>query len=424
MDGRAASLTVTDKLPYLLSCGVEPIVISAVIGKKDLNLEHYQLLAWGPAGIRFDFRHWFAARYGRGWLYKLTTGSVALILSPFIFLEKILFGYSNHWSWFIPAAIKAWMLIRRDKVELIYSTGGAWSAHYAAWVIKKFTGITWIAEIHDPMVIRYNPEDDGVAPRKNRDAKFLQKLEGLICRDSDLVWWFTEGAIDYARNRHPNLNDRGFVVYPGAEPPGTIEPLPSHHEYGDTLNLFHFGSLAENRSLEPILKGLDHLFEVYPQAKDRLKVQVYGGLLDSRSKLAIDRLGLQDRVMINGRVEGDPISGKTGRELIMGLMRKADVLLGIQGDFEWCAEYIPSKFYEYFWTNRPILAITNRNSYLDDDLMSRNHYVCHTLDETSILETLQDVWLDWVKKDLRKPIYRPISPHQSVEKILNRVKNI
>ena len=35
MDGRAASLTITDKIPYLLEAGVEPIVFSAITGIKD-----------------------------------------------------------------------------------------------------------------------------------------------------------------------------------------------------------------------------------------------------------------------------------------------------------------------------------------------------------------------------------------------------
>ena len=56
MDGRAASLTITDKIPYLLEAGIEPIVFSAITGIKDQRFPHYQFLAWGPSGFRFDFR--------------------------------------------------------------------------------------------------------------------------------------------------------------------------------------------------------------------------------------------------------------------------------------------------------------------------------------------------------------------------------
>ena len=45
MDGRAASQTVTDKIPHLLARGIRPIVVSAVTGRRDAALEHHQVLA-------------------------------------------------------------------------------------------------------------------------------------------------------------------------------------------------------------------------------------------------------------------------------------------------------------------------------------------------------------------------------------------
>ena len=45
MDGRAASLTITDKIPYFLDAGVQPIVFSAITGLKDQRFPHEQFLA-------------------------------------------------------------------------------------------------------------------------------------------------------------------------------------------------------------------------------------------------------------------------------------------------------------------------------------------------------------------------------------------
>ena len=88
MDGRAASQTITDKIPYLLAAGVKPIVLSGILGHKDQRFPHYQYLDWGPAGFRFDFRHWVANRYGRGLLYKVSTSLVSILLAPLIALER------------------------------------------------------------------------------------------------------------------------------------------------------------------------------------------------------------------------------------------------------------------------------------------------------------------------------------------------
>jgi hypothetical protein len=207
MDGRAASLTVTDKIPYLLELGIQPIVLSAITGDKDQRFPHFQLMPWGPSGFRFDFRHYIARKYGRGLIYTVITPLVSILLLPFTILERVLMGFSSQSSWTLPVALKGIQLVRQGKVDVVYSTAGAWSASYAAWGIKKITGVKWIAEIHDPMVIRDNPTDDGIAPRKTRDKRFQQKLEQLICQDADHIWWFTQGALDYAKHRHPELGN-------------------------------------------------------------------------------------------------------------------------------------------------------------------------------------------------------------------------
>ena len=262
MDGRASSLTITDKIPYLLEAGIEPVVFSAITGVKDSRFPHKQFLAWGPAAFRFDFRHWIANQYGRGIFYKVSTGLVSLLLAPFIALEKFCLGYSSQWSWAMPAYVHGLQLIRDGKVDVIYSTGGAWSAHLAGLWLKKKTGLPWIVEIHDPLVIRSGPSDPGFEKPKNRDAQFRQYLEKQICKYADLAWWFTDGALHYAKVRNPNLNTQnnahGFMVLPGAEPPGGLSASKTH-QYSEYLNLCHFGSLANDRSLSTL--SLIHISE-------------------------------------------------------------------------------------------------------------------------------------------------------------------
>ena len=64
VDGRAESVTITDKIPHLIAAGIEPVVLSSVMGARDERFTHYQLLPWGPAGMRFDLRHLLARRWG------------------------------------------------------------------------------------------------------------------------------------------------------------------------------------------------------------------------------------------------------------------------------------------------------------------------------------------------------------------------
>lgn len=424
MDGRASSLTITDKIPYLLDAGIKPYVFSAITGIKDTRFPHKQFLAWGPAAFRFDFRHWIANQYGRGWFYKVTTGLVSLLLAPFIALEKFFLGYSSQWSWAMPAYVHGLRLIREGKVNVIYSTGGAWSAHLAGLWLKKKTGLPWIVEIHDPLVIRKDPNDQGLEKPKNRDARFRQYLEKQICRYADLAWWFTEGALHYAKVRNPNLNTphnaRGFVLTPGAEPPGGLDANQTHR-YTEQLNLCHFGSLANDRSISTILNALVPLFDKYPEARQRIRVHAYGAPLDPLTTEALKSLKLDDVLRAHGRLEKDPITGKSGRERVVERMQAADVLILLHGNDEWCAEYIPSKLYDYLWTGRPIWGITHRNPQLDQMLLDRGAYLSPQSDLEAIELALERVWLDWKSLQLIEPKWLPVGVDQAAYRILSEI---
>lgn len=426
MDGRASSQTITDKIPYLLEAGIQPIVFSAITGMQDQRFPHRRFLAWGPAAFRFDFRHWIANQYGRGFIYKLLTRTVSIVLAPFIGLEKLILGYSSQWSWAMPAFIHGLGLVRSGKVDLVFSTGGAWSAHLAGLWLKKWTGIAWIAEIHDPLVIRKNPNDQGFGTPKNRDARFRYCLEQQLTKYADHVWWFTDGAVHYAKVRNPNLNTlgnaHGFMVLPGAEPPAGVTSVRSH-SYLDKLNLCHFGSLANDRSLSTILHALVPLFEKYPEARERIRVHAYGAPLDPLSLQALKSLGFEDVLLAHGRLEKDPITGKSGRERVLEKMQQADVLILLHGNDEWCAEYIPSKFYEYLWAGRPIWGITHRNPQLDEMLENRGAYLSHEGDQAGIFMALERIWLDWQNKQLQTPSGSPIGVDQAVTTILNNVQS-
>ncbi len=414
MDGRASSITVTDKVPYILKRDIQLTVISAVTGFLDGRIAHYQLLPWGPSALRFDFRHWLANKYGRGILYKITTLILTIILFPFIILEKGLIGLSSQASWALPAALYGIYLVRRKKVDLVYTSAGVWSALLAGWFIKKITGAPWIVEIHDPLVHRYGEADEGISLRKTRDSRFMQKLEKLVCRDADYLWWFTQGALDYAKLRNPALGDKGFVVLPGAEPPGCYEPL-MNHIYGEKLNFAHFGTLAKDRSLVPILKALDVLFKEIPVAKSKVLINVYGTSMDIASREAVENLGMQTVVVEHGRFS---------RADAVKLIRSADVLLALHGTGEWAVECIPSKIYDYFWSDRPILGVVDRSEQLRLLLEDRNSYVCRTSQQESINQCVREIWDDWCNKALRHQNYLPISPENAVEQICQRVKDL
>lgn len=395
----------------MLAAGIEPVVISAATGETDGRFDHYRLLPWGPSGLRFDFRHIMQRRFGRGVLYRAGTLLVSIALLPFIVIERALFGLSNQASWMLPAAHLGTRLVRQGSVELVYSTGGAASAHHAAAVIKRRTGIPWIAEIHDPMILRDGPDDDGSALRRSRNTRYLQRLERRICRDADCVWWFTDAALAYARRRNPMLGERGTVILPGATPPG----VTGSHRYGATLNLCHFGAITEDRSLAPLIDAIHAAIPSRPNLTHDLRIHVYGSALDRNTEAALARTGLHGLLVPQPRVPRMTASQR---------MQEADALLLLHGDYEGCAEYIPSKLYDYFWARRPVFALTNRNPSLDELLAQHGAYVSHTLDSPTIQQAVVRLYDDWQAKALAPQTAAPVTADAAVEQILERVARI
>jgi len=163
------------------------------------------------------------------------------------------------------------------------------------------------------------------------------------------------------------------------------------------------------------------LLKKYPEARNCIRIHAYGAPLDSLSVTAIDQLGFGDVLLAHGRLEQDSQTGKSGRERVVEKMQSADVLILLHGNDEWCAEYIPSKFYEYLWTGRPIWGITHRNPQLDEMLLERGAYLSHEGDGAGIAIALERIWLDWQGKRLINPQGEPVGVDQAVQQILKAI---
>ena len=385
MDGRAASQTITDKIPHLLNLGIEPIVISAITGKKDKVVEHHQVLPALPVALRFDLRHYLKQRISSPHVYRIAMTVISLVLLPFILIEKLFIRLETQWSWAITAYFTGARIIRKRKPALIYSTGGAYSAHLTGyWLARRFD-LPWIAEIHDPMVLDGQP--------KNTRVRFSVWLEGVICKHAKVVWWFTEEALARARARYPELGERGHCIIPGANAP---EFSRAPYQRGEHLVIGHFGSLAETRNLEIFLLGLRHVLEKNPQWAEHIRLHLYGGGIDAVSARSLRDFPYPSMIEQFGRLETDFSTGESGRDRVLKRMNAADCLLLLHGTVPFCEEYIPSKMYEYLWTQRPILALVWHNPQMEHMLRELGHWAVKADDVNSIASALEELHSRWM----------------------------
>ncbi|MEO7623007.1 MAG: hypothetical protein ABIS30_08055, partial [Gallionella sp.] len=213
----------------------------------------------------------------------------------------------------------------------------------------------------------------------------------------DVVWWFTEEALARARARHPELGERGHYIIPGANAP---EFSRTPYQRGKHLVIGHFGSLAETRNLEIFLLGLRRALEKNPPWAEHIRLHLYGGGIDAVSARALRDFPHPEMIEQFGRLETDPKSGESGRSRVIKRMNAADCLLLLHGTVPFCEEYIPSKMYEYLWTQRPILALVWHNPQMGKMLRELGHWAVQADDAESIAVALAALHGRWLRGEL------------------------
>jgi len=359
IDGMACAQHIDDRLPYLRKSGISPIMLTSVCATRHEGLIHRRTPSVAPSGIRYELRH--LRRRSR--IAKVLAPLINVLSLPFYLIEKIIVDLDSQWSWFPLAAWRGRALCREFAPELIYSTGGASSAHVAACIISRTTGIPWIAELQDPLVY-------GDSTRSRRAQRLYGGIVSLMCRHASAVIFLTEEARRRAA-ASTELGDKGRVIYPGADP-AIMPDVP--YQRGERCCFAHFGSLGGTRNLRVFLQGLQLLFEEQPELAGLIHVDLYG---------TADRATIED-------IRAFPYPGvirnfgRIPRKNSLIAMKQSDVLLLIQNTDSISAETIPSKVYEYFLSSRPILGLVHNNSELRDMLKLLGHIPAVADDRLSV----------------------------------------
>ncbi len=325
------------------------------IGEPSTTWIHFRTHSLAPSGIRFELRHFLRKHLHKRWQFKLAETILLLPIFPLYLLEKIIINLESEWSWFFLASLRGFFLCRRNKPEVIYSTGGSASAHVAALLIKRWTGIRWLAETQDPLVHDHDWQ------RSKMVLQVYKNLEKQICKRADGFVFLVRSAMEHTAQRVQG-NCRGAVVYPGSVLSFFQSGL---YDKGNCCRFAHFGSLAGTRNLVVFFRALQQVLTDDEMLQKQIQVDVYGSF-DGDSEREMKRLQLEHLVVRHGPVN---------RKAALDKMQQTDCLLLIQNIIFFSSETIPSKVYEYLLSGRPIIGMLHHNEELESMLIENNHHV-------------------------------------------------
>lgn len=389
MGGNAQAQWIDDRLIWFEREGIKVYLLSSPCGARHKEFYHIRVPSIAPSGVKLEISFIHQRKGLRGFWVKFFETLIFLPIYPLFFLERAILriGRESQGGWFPTAAIAGYFICLKKKPSIIYSTGGPASAHIAAAIVSKLTGIPWIAEFQDPLV---HP-----CVGKNRFSKgLLDYIEKMVFSMAAKVIFCTKKAAKSAAERH------GFgkvnVIYPGAP----IEKIPSNNNYvkGECCKFAHFGSLYQSRNLNFFLKALEKVFLERPELTGHFTLELYGGIYTEDIRKQIENFPYKQLIKVHGFVKRD--------EALINAV-KSDVLLLIQNTDLRSSESIPTKVYEYLHMRKPILGLVYHNEELESMLKSHGHYIVSADNVEEIKNAIILYLYGWQKGELNNNHFLP-----------------
>jgi hypothetical protein len=395
-DGLACSHHIDDRLELLQASGISVTLLTSCCVKKMLSLSHLRVCSLSPSGIRFEFRQVMKRFLIPRPILKLIEGLVLLPLYPFYWIEKLVLNIDTTWFWYPLAAIRGAFVCLRSRPKVVYSTGGAISAHLVARFVSRLFGVCWIAEFQDPLIHSY-------CARSKIEYKLIIWAEQLICATASRVIFLTEKARQQSAARTA-LAERGVVIYPGAREPS----CRGVYKRSATFNFVHVGSLGGSRNLCGLMDAFLLLFQEHKELQGVVRVYLYGSLEKE----------ILEQLQAFPYKEVFLIKGKVSRQQALAEMFSADLLLLIQNLDPISSETIPSKVYEYLHSGRPILGLVYDNDELSTLLVDLGHLAANTTDPSALCDVILEAYSRWQRHGEQRPLPSPYTTAAAVQQLI------
>jgi glycosyltransferase involved in cell wall biosynthesis len=251
-------------------------------------------------------------------------------------------------SW-LPFAVRAALKqITRNRCEVIFSTCPIPTAHLAAGLCHRLTGLPWIADFRDPWV-----EDIQYSGYSRARHRIERAMEATVVKMCTLLTVTTDLLMQEFREKYPQLPLQKTEVLPNGfdeEDFQSLDDFPSHRN--GVMEIVHSGHVNPGyRNPSGLIDAIGRLVRARDVPEDSIRLTFLGGgvyLKSTAFRSMVASSGLDRVVQVLDRVPY--------RDSLLRL-HDAAVLLILQGGYD-TRHLIPAKAFEYLRANRPILALT------------------------------------------------------------------
>ncbi|MGD1030236.1 MAG: glycosyltransferase [Opitutaceae bacterium] len=336
-------------LPYYRANGWEPVVLAVGSDWQGCLLDD-ELLDTLPPEVRIVRTRAFSPR----WTRRVGVGNMGLRAWPFFF-------------W------RGTRLLGRERFDLVFFSTSQHIAFTLGPIWKRWFGVPYVLDVQDPWRTGYYEREGARNPPggwKYQFARFQAWLfEGWCFRNAAAIMSVSDRLIEDLRSRHPRL-----ARTPGAALPfgasrndfarAALKPGPggTRPRGAGERHLVYTGVSGPvmSQALLVLFTGLRRYRERFPEKAGRLRLHFIGTSYGLPGQQRPSVLPIAEQCGTADLVE--EILPRTGFLNSIRLQRDAGTLLLLGSNDP---DYSPSKVFQYYLAERPILGLVLHGSIME-----------------------------------------------------------
>lgn len=297
----------------------------------------------------------------------------------------IIFFPDKRWFWVFSAVLCGFRIIRREKVEVMFTTFPSAVSHLVGFMLKKICRIRWVVDFRDLWV------DNTIFKGKTKLRQKLDRwLESKIISNSDYVVTSTESQAEYFRIKYAKKEVRcisnGFD-----EDDFTGTDIQQHNTSKNSKFIVSYiGKVLGGKNFKSVFQAFH---EIDRRISERIELRLIG-YMDEKTINAISEYKLSGIV----RLFGEILHNKA-----IEMMLNSDALLLVLLSEEDGYRAVPGKVFEYIRAKKPVIAICPAGSELWHLINNNKIGICvEEMDTDGIKDAVITMFYDWEKGKLQE----------------------
>lgn len=248
-------------------------------------------------------------------------------------------------SWTVGAIPSGLRLIRKQRIEIIFSTFPIATAILIGLILHRLTGKLWVVDLRDSMTEDNYPKD----PQVRRVRRWIEKQ---AIRRASRVIFTSESTLKMYLERYPELSRRNCLLIPNGYDEHDFASLAIREtpvtSLDRCLKLLHTGLIyPEERDPVPFFRAVSRLKNEKVISPSSLSIVFRASGSEELFQKIINELNIADLVQLQPHIP---------YKQSLQECADADGLLLFQAGN--CDHQTPAKTYEYLRLRKPILAVT------------------------------------------------------------------